>query len=64
VDFFTVIINRESAEGKREREREREREGGGRGPGIPWTVPEAAPRMFQEYRGRNYPIITERGLDS
>lgn len=25
-------------------------------------MPEAAP--FQEYRGRNYPVITERGLDS
>lgn len=27
-------------------------------------MPEAAPRMFQEYRGRNYPVIAERGLDS
>lgn len=30
---------------------------------MSWTVPEAARRMFQEYRGRNYPIITERGLE-
>lgn len=25
-------------------------------------MPEAAPRMFQEYRGRNYPVIAERAV--